>query len=174
MMHIVAHPLAAVPTPPAAILLTSRHAAHALASLPTLWRDLPVYCVGASTANAAMEHKCWHIIPGTSDVMTLLPRIADDLGENSQLLYLAGEDTSVDVAHLLAGRNVHVTHRITYRAVAEHHMSDAAREALTNGSITGVAFFSPRSAHITCALLQAENLADMAGSLDVPWRGQEP
>ena len=166
VMHVVPHPLAALPDTPHAILLTSRHAAHALASLPHEWHNLPVYCVGKSTANAATAHGCTNIIPGISDVLALLPHIAAQLGTGGQLLYLAGEYTSVNVVHLLGAQGIQVSTRIVYHAVANTSLYYEICEALAAGTITGVAFFSPRAAHITCELLQAANMTHTARGID--------
>jgi uroporphyrinogen-III synthase len=166
VMRIVQQPLAAIPAKPNAILLTSRHAAFALASLPTAWRSLPVYCVGRSTAQAASEHYCSNIHPGSSNVLSLLPKIVSDLGAGARVLYLAGEDTSVDVVHLLGAHGVHVTVHLVYRALAEHALDTPAQEALRNGTITAVAFFSPRSAHITADLIAHANLLDEAKRIE--------
>lgn len=166
VLHTVPQPLSSSPSLPDAILLTSRHAAHVLASLPSAWHALPVYCVGGSTANVATEHGCTHIIAGGSNVLALLPRIASDLGDGAELLYFAGEDTSVDVVHLLAMHGVKVSTHIVYHAVAEHALSSELVEALATGRVTGVAFFSPRSAQIAYTLLQAANLAETAKTID--------
>jgi uroporphyrinogen-III synthase len=160
VMRIVQQPLAAIPAKPDAILLTSRHAAFALASLPTAWRSLPVYCVGRSTAHAATEHHCSNIHPGSSNVLSLLPQIVNDLGAGSSILYLAGEDTSVDVVHLLGAQGVHVNVNLVYRALAEHTLDTLAQEALRSGTITGVAFFSPRSANITADLITQTSMIE--------------
>lgn len=166
VMRIVQQPLAAIPSKPDAILLTSRHAAFTLASLPTAWRALPIYCVGRSTAHAATEHHCSNIHPGSSNVLALLPQMVSDLGAGAQILYLAGEDTSVDVVHLLGAQGVHVTTNLVYRALAEHALDDEIQHALRDGNVTGVAFFSPRSAHITADLITAANLTDTVRTVE--------
>jgi uroporphyrinogen-III synthase len=72
----------------------------------------------------------------------------------------------VDVAHLLGAQSIKVTTQIVYRAVAEPSLDATVREALAAGTITGVAFFSPRSAEIACTLMQVANLADTAKHID--------
>ncbi len=166
VVHIVPLPLAQIPQTPEALLLTSRHAAHALASLPSAWRALPVYCVGSSTAMAASEHGCTQVIAGTSNILALLPRIADDLGEGGALLYLSGEDVSVDAAQLLGAQGVQVHTEIVYRAVAEATLDANLREALVAGRVTGVALFSPRSAEIVCEQLNIAKLAHVTQTLE--------
>ena len=167
VLHIVRQP---VPAPaihnPAALLITSRHATHALASLPPTWRSLPAYCVGNATAQSAAEHGLTHIIPGTRNVLTLLPHIVSDIASGSNLLYLAGDETRTDVVSLLSHHDIHVTTSIVYRAIAERVLSDEIRNALSDGIVTACAFFSPRSAEIACKLMKQNNLVNAASHIN--------
>ena len=147
---------------PDAILLTSRHAAHAL--LPQ-WSHLPVYCVGLATAQTAQAQGFLNIISGDNDVLSLLPRIAETL-KNKTLLYLSGEDISVDVASLLASQSVQVTRLIAYRAIAATQLSPRIVDALKNNSITGTVFFSARTAEIAHQLLVNAELTDAIRNTD--------
>jgi uroporphyrinogen-III synthase len=154
VLHIVRQPMPSLAIHnPAALLITSRHAAHALAELPASWRALPAYCVGSATARAASEHGLTHIIPGARDVLALLPTMTSDLAPDSHVLYLAGDETRTDVLGLLAAHHIHVSTAIVYHAIAERALNDEIRAALIDNRITAAAFFSPRSAEITCALI---------------------
>lgn len=165
VLHIVPLPLLALPATPTALLLTSRHAAHALASLPTVWRGLPIYCVGSATAHVATEHGFTHIIPSSSNVLALLPRMSMELGSGAHILYLAGNEVSVDVGRILSHHDISVSTCVAYRAVASHTLNDAAKEALAEGTLHGVALFSPRSAEITHSLLVDAGLVQAATRL---------
>lgn len=163
VMHIVPRPHTPLPdVAPAAILLTSRHAAYTLSEIPAGWRRLPVYCIGASTAKIAVEHGCTQIVPGTADIMSLLPHIATNMKSGSELLYLAGQDTRNDVAALLATHSINVTKVIVYDATAETRLSEELVAAIHNNELDAVAFYSPRSAEIACELLIKAGLADAA------------
>ena len=151
---------------PAALLITSRHAAHALAELPPEWRRLPAYCVGSATAHAALQYGLTHIIPGARNALALMPRITADIASGSELLYLAGDETRTDVATLLGVNNIHVTTAIVYHAVAERALSDEIRSALSEQRIDAAAFFSPRSAEIACQVLQRNDLASAAAQMN--------
>ena len=149
-------------TMPDAILLTSRHAAHAL--LPS-WSHLPVYCVGTATAETARAQGFMNIVLGKSDVLSLLPRIAESLKDKT-LLYLSGEDISVDVAALLASQSVSVERVIAYRAVAAAQLSPELIDALKNNSISGTVFYSARTAEIATALLTQAGLSHAIETVD--------
>ena len=148
---------------PDAILLTSRHAAHAL---PAEWRDLPVFCVGMATADAARAHGYSAITHGTSDALHLLPHITAHMSAGQRLLYLSGEDTRHDISRLLAANDIAVTREVAYEAISETTFPPALREALANHSISGVVFFSPRSAMLACGLLKQEEFTASAPTLD--------
>ena len=166
VMHITPQPFSAPDSAPDAVLLTSRHAVQALAQLPASWHQVPVYTVGKATAHAAADCGFKTIIPGPSDVMALLPRIMADMGSGGELLYLSGEDISVNIAHHLAPHGIHVINCSVYRAVAETSITSPLRAALMAGSIHSVVFFSARSARITAELLTREGLADTARTIE--------
>ncbi len=152
--------------PPAAILLTSRHAAHVLAALPTTWRVLPVYCVGTATAAAAAAYHFNHCINGDADVLALLPRIAEALPAQSHILYLASDETRVDVASLLAAAHLQVHTYIAYHAVAEPKLTDELRTAFAQGKLNAVTLFSPHTASLVCDFLKQHNLHENVTTID--------
>ena len=151
--------------PPQALLLTSRHAAQALAALPATWRDLPTYCVGEATARAAHAQGFTQTIAGAEDVLALLPRLVERHPAGTPLLYLAGEETRVDVVTLLASAGITVTQTIAYRAEAVPQPNPALGAALRDGTLSSVSFFSPRSATLAIDLLTRAGLAAEATAL---------
>ena len=166
VLHIARKPLTHIAhDAPNGLLLTSRHAAHALALLPASWRNVPVYCVGNATAKAAGEHGFTRLVSGMKDVQALLPRIAGEVSAGSTLLYLAGDETRMDVTNLLAKRGITVTMTVVYYAIAEHDLDAHIVEALAASHISGVALFSPRSARITCTLLEKAGLSECARAI---------
>lgn len=156
-----------IPSPlaPAAILLTSRHACHALGSLPDTWRALPTYCVGTATATLARAAGCTNVIAGESDVLALLPQIVAALPKGAKLLYLAGEETRVDVAALLNAQQIETLKIICYRAIAATTLNDETIDALKNNRISGTALFSPRSAEIAQQLLRTHALTEQTAQI---------
>ena len=150
-----------------AILLTSRHARHTLETLPKTAKELPIYCVGSATAELASAAGFTQVIRGGSDVLNLLPRILETLPPSSHLLYLAGEETRVDVPLLLKPHNIHVEKIVTYIAHAETQLPDKLIAALKDGMLDGVSFFSPRSAMIATTLIQKHGLTSAMANMDV-------
>lgn len=167
VLSIMREPLPALTiTNPAALLITSRHAAHALASLPAAWRALPAYCVGSATARAVAEFGLPHIIPGTRNALALLPQIIADIPAGSELLYLAGDETRTDVVTHLAAHSIHVTTAIVYRAIAERTLNDEIHSALSGHRVSAAAFFSPRSAEIACKMIKQNGFTAAATQMN--------
>ncbi|MES2985043.1 MAG: uroporphyrinogen-III synthase [Pseudomonadota bacterium] len=162
VMHIEHVPLAVEDfgPKPTALLLTSRHAAQALGVMPPAWRNLPAYCVGHATAQAAHAMGFTHTIEGESDVLALLPRIAQETNISSRILYLAGEETRADIPTLLGAQGIHVTNLIAYRASAASALSNDLIDALRHGRVQGIMLFSPRSATLAVQLLAHHHLSD--------------
>lgn len=151
-----------LPEKPNALLLTSRHAAHAL---PADWASLPVFCVGGATADEVRARGYEAITHGTSDALHLLPRITDALSSGQRLLYLSGEDTRHDITRLLDANGIAVTRLVAYKAIAETHMPTTLRTALEGKAVSGVALFSPRSATLACGLMKQEEFTESATEL---------
>jgi uroporphyrinogen-III synthase len=167
VMHIVRHTVQLPREPaPAALLLTSRHAAHALADIPAHWRSLPTYCVGGATAQAAAAFAQIQLREGPGDVEALLPRIAAEMEPGSHLLYLAGDETRAAVSTLLATRNIAVTTCTAYEAQAEPELDAALLHAFAQQRINSVSFFSPRSARLACTLMQTADLTQHAARIN--------
>jgi uroporphyrinogen-III synthase len=108
---------------PQALLLTSANGVHhggeALATL----RALPVYAVGAATANAARAAGFTSIVTGGNGIDAIIARAhADGV---ASLLHLAGREH-----HLPARPPMPIDRRIVYTADATDRLPEVARAAL--------------------------------------------
>lgn len=130
-----------------AILLTSANAARALGPDPD--RDIPLYAVGAATADAARDSGFLNVTAGRGDVAQVVRRAAADGVES--MLHLSGVDrTGFDPE----GMRIEV--RAVYDAVAVE--PDAAfRDALARGAVTLL--------HSARAARRFRELADAAGRI---------
>jgi uroporphyrinogen-III synthase len=166
IMHISSKPFDVPATLPDALLITSRHASTALAQLPSSWHALPVYCVGNATASMARELGFSHVIPGGQDVLSILPHLLANASSLSTLLYLSGEDITLDVAPRLAQHNIHVQRVVVYEASPIAVLGQDICSGLNDGSISGVTFFSTRTAQICNSLLTQAGLKASARKID--------
>lgn len=132
----------------AAIAVTSANAICAIAAherFPEI-SALPVFAVGARTAQAARAAGFAEVMSADGDAGDLVALVAQTLPPGHALLYLAGEDRASDLAAALAPRDISVQTVAVYRAVAETELPDMARDKLRAGTIDGVLHFSMRSA----------------------------
>jgi len=115
---------------------------------------LPIGVVGERSAAAARAAGFSEVRWVGRDVGELVARIRASLRHGDHpLLYLAGEETSRDLAGDLAAGGL-VTHTVVvYRAVKAERLPPPAESALAAGEIDGVLHFSRRSAEafIDCA-----------------------
>jgi uroporphyrinogen-III synthase len=133
------------------ILMTSANAARAICNHPRRpdLTALPVFVVGAHTAEAARAAGFTNVVSADADARTLSEFVAARLpADTGTLLYLAGEDRSVDLAAGLGRRGLHIETIAIYRARPATDLPPAARAALASGALAGVLHFSRRSAQV--------------------------
>lgn len=134
-----------------AILLTSRHALHAVAGL-----TMPCYAVGAQTALAAQQCGL-HVAAQAETAEALLPL----LPANKTYFYPSGAHISHDFEPFT------ITRAVAYSAEAATMLSAPALHAIRNRTLDGVVLFSARSARIFSELLTQHGLQEQAGNLNV-------
>lgn len=143
----------------AAAVVTSGNGADGLAAA-TPRRDLPVYAVGAATAERARRHGFAAVVAadgtGAALVDLMMTRLRPDDGP---ILWASGDDIRVDVAAELGDRGFRVERSIVYHAAAAPQLPENAARALTEGSADGVLFFSPRTAERFATLATHAGLA---------------
>jgi uroporphyrinogen-III synthase len=116
---------------------------------------LKLFAVGARTAAAAKQAGFIDVLSADGDAIALIELITQTLPPQTSLLYLAGEDRSVDIAAALAPARIFLRTVEVYRAVAERALPAAALSALEAGTIDGVLHFSRRSAQTFLAAVTA-------------------
>jgi uroporphyrinogen-III synthase len=81
------------------------------------------------------------------------------------LLYLAGEDRSVDLAKELAGHGLNVRTVVVYRAVAAERLPPEIKQAIAAGELDGVLHYSRRSTDAFVRCLHRARLRERALAL---------
>jgi len=135
--------------PFAAVLTTSANAARAVATHARLGelRGLPLYTVGRRSAEVARGTGFASVHSADGDAHDLVRLVAREAaGAVAHLLYLAGEDRSVDLAEELGRHGLVVRTTVIYRAVAAERLPRAAEQAIAAGEVDGVLHYSARSA----------------------------
>lgn len=148
-----------------AVLATSRHGVNGFAKL-TRWRDTRLFAVGEATAEAALNAGFDHVEHAGRDADALVDLARTRLRpSDGPLLRLRGEVARGDVAQSLANAGFAVRSLITYRIDQAEHLPDPARIALTEHSVDGALFFSPRSVTLFARLVDNETLGDCLAGL---------
>jgi uroporphyrinogen-III synthase len=157
---------------PDAILITSRHAAQALALLSEL-RDLCILAVGTATAEYAMSLGYTRVYDTGGTVEHMIGHITDGYDEDARFLYISGEHIRSDLPMILTTMGFACERIIAYQAIASEALSDTLIEQLKRGQIDAVTFFSPRNAEIFLKLLDEAECLPATQVLDLFALSQE-
>lgn len=150
---------------PDAVLITSKHAAQALALLSDI-RDLCILAVGAATAETAMSLGFTRVYETGGTVEHLINYIADGYDEDSRFLYISGEHIRSDLPLVLSSFGMACERIIAYQAIAAESLSDTLVAQLQRGQVDAVTFFSPRNAEIFMELLERAESSPASAVLD--------
>jgi uroporphyrinogen-III synthase len=147
-----------------ALALTSSNAVRAIAGHPALasLRTIPVYAVGARSADAARAQGFAQVVSADGNAGDLARAMTAQRRRPARVLYLAGEDRTGDLAGALAGVGIEVETRVVYRAVAVPQFAVDVGAALRAGTLDGVLHFSRRTAAIYVACAGDAGLSDAA------------
>lgn len=144
-------PVAADPAPDfsgpwAGVIVTSANALRAIEGKSGPLAGLPLYAVGARTAEAAREagFTIVHVADGDATALAALIALRAT-GISGPLLYLAAEQRAADLESELKPRGVSVVTRVVYRTLALP-LPQALADALAAGRIDAVLHYSKRSA----------------------------
>jgi uroporphyrinogen-III synthase len=148
-----------------AVLATSaralRHAGEDVAALA----DVPVFVVGARTAEAARA-RALHVEASAADVAGLIALLREHFASPRRFLYLAGRDRKDALEEFLRERG-HETRVVeTYRAQEAAALPEDALAAMARGEIDVVLHYSARSAALFLALtkgrVEPRRIAELA------------
>ncbi len=145
------------------VILTSANALRSLDLTASRLLPLPLFAVGAHTADAARAAGFDRVIVAKGDAVSLrdlvLARVkAGELTASATLLYLAGADLSRDLASELGARGLDVVTHTTYRMVPVAALPREASEAFMANRISAVLHYSRRSAQAFLATIRADGI----------------
>jgi uroporphyrinogen-III synthase len=152
-----------IPENPAAILLTSANAVSAVADREGTAEllPLPVFTVGERTAEAARQAGFTDVRSAGGDVGDLIALVRRMLEpEERPVVYFSGRDISFDLDGALRQAGYDAKRIVVYEARAADAFSAEVRQALQDGEVEAVLFYSPRSARTFAALAENAGLSD--------------
>jgi uroporphyrinogen-III synthase len=143
-----------------ALLFTSINGVRSFARVSTA-RDVPAYCVGDATAQAARDMGFRDVHSAGGDVVALANLVRMDLAPSEgALLHVSGSAVAGDLAGDLGGDRYDVRRVQLYRQDTARDLPDAAAEALKSGALDAITFFSPRTAATFVQLVRKADLLD--------------
>ena len=146
---------------PAALAFTSANAVRAIATWNAAkrWRAVPVFAVGAATADAVRTAGFSQVTIATGDVAGLAAAIQSRFDPKlGTVLYPSARDRAGDLEGLLPGFSVATVE--AYRAQAATRFDPAVVDAIRTAAIDGVLLFSRRTSEIFVGLAVAAGLVD--------------
>ncbi|MHC2330724.1 uroporphyrinogen-III synthase [Bradyrhizobium sp. USDA 4454] len=150
-----------------AVVLTSANALRALDLAASRLLRLPLFAVGAHTADAARAAGFDRVIVAKGKVARdavslrdlVLARVkAGELAASSTLLYLAGADLSRDLAGELSEQGLSVVTHTTYRMAPVAALPREVSDAFMANRITAVLHYSRRSAQAFLDAVRADGV----------------
>lgn len=139
-----------------ALIVTSAHAADALAGLD---RHKPVFAVGARTADAVRAQGFAHVAVAEGDAVSLSRLIRGSLPAGLVLLHVTGRHHKEEPAASLRAAGFAVLQWEAYEAKAVETWPEAAVGALRTGQIGAALHYSRRSADLVVRLAGEAGLA---------------
>jgi uroporphyrinogen-III synthase len=138
-----------------ALLLTSANGVRALATM-TEDRKARLFCVGDATARTAEAYGFSDIHIAGGDVHALTSLVRDRLRPTEKpLLHVAGSVVAGDLQGMLAEAGFRVERIVAYHAEPADHLPQDALNAIREQAIDLALFYSPRTARIFVALMDA-------------------
>lgn len=147
-----------------AVLATSRHA-FAGEPLPLPLRDLPCFCVGARTAEAALKTGFSRAQALGGNGAALAQALAKQLPAPSRLLYLAGNPRHHALEAGLKASGFGVTALERYAMARVGNLPEIARDALAQGTLDAALHYSAKSASAFLALVAAAGQTEAAAKI---------
>jgi uroporphyrinogen-III synthase len=140
-----------------ALAFTSANGVRAFAKLNAR-RDVPVFCVGARTAEAAREAGFSGVTSADGDVDTLARVIPGALPTGARLLHSGNEESRGDLVGQLGGRGISAAFIATFRAVPSKSPGPILAAHLAGKpSFDAVLIHSPRAAKILSGFLTTDS-----------------
>ncbi len=110
-------------------------------------KDIPIFTVGRSTAQRARkgEFKIIHSAHGAAKDLTRLIKRRGK-GAQKHFLHIRGENVSLNISQKMSQEGIQIDEIIAYKAEKAQKLPKSTIDAIKNGEIEAVTFFSKRSA----------------------------
>ncbi len=155
------------------VLITSSSAVFALEKL-VVKKDILVLAVGKKTALAIKKLGYKNILIANNSATELLNLTLEKLSKNGGLVvYLSGENITVDLAKKLQEQNFEAKRIIVYKTIENKKFSATTIEEVRSGNITEIWFYSKNSVKIFYKLAKKHNLLVCLSKIKILCLSQE-
>ena len=138
------------------IFLTSRHAAHIVKKLND--KNIPIFCVGSSTAKIARSFGATNLIIGNSDALHLISLIKGVLKNGSNILWPSNNQKNDLIEKKFKQYNFHLLRKTYYRVSSLNTIDDDSLNLIKKNKVSVILFFSLVSAKMWIELIKKSNL----------------
>lgn len=108
--------------------------------------DLPAWCVGSTTAQAAKNAGYTNVIASSGNAQTLAENIAHKTDRaKGPLLWVSGADIAFDIEAYLTHKKFNIERAISYHMRPSDHLPNGFIELVKSNKITGIIILSKRN-----------------------------
>ena len=138
------------------VFLTSRNAAHIIKILDN--KEIPVFCVGSSTAKLSRFYGAKNVIVGNSDALFLANQIKDYLPKNSNIIWPSNNELKDNVYKSIQADIINIDKKIIYSNYSLERIDHDSHSLITKKQVSVILFFSLKSAEMWIELINKSNL----------------
>lgn len=111
-------------------------------------KPLPVYAVGDSTKEVALNSGLTNVVSANGDAQDLIKLVGEALQPNSTIIYLCGETRTDDIERDLTKLTIDVLVVETYRTNKVSQLTHKLERLIKSHNLDGILLYSSISAHI--------------------------
>ena len=138
------------------IFLTSRHAAHIVKKINN--KNIPIFCVGSSTAKIARSFGATNLIVGNSDALHLTSLTKGVLKNGSNILWPSNCQSNDLIAKKFEQYNFHLLKKTYYRVSSLNTIDGDSLSLIKKNKVSVILFFSLISSNMWIELIKKSNL----------------
>ncbi len=156
-----------IPDETRTIIVTSKNGArYGLANITN--KDRLIFAVAEQTAQVVRDLGFTNVTVGPGTAKDLVPLILDASGGEYKraFTHLGGNALAYDIPAVLKEAGLDAINTVTYQTQPRRSFSMPVREAMDNGEIDSVLFYSPRTATIFEEAIAENGLANWLEKLD--------
>jgi uroporphyrinogen-III synthase len=137
-----------IPHESRSLILTSKNGARfGLANIGD--KDRAIFAVGEQTAAVARAMGFTNITVGPGTARKLVPLLLEcGINQKREYAHLCGNEIAYNISAVLSDEGIDAVNTVTYQTLPNRSFNMAVEEAMNEGKVDSVLFYSPRTATI--------------------------